>query len=189
MRKVLILVLSLALFTSVAMADSPHAKSYKMRSSGMHFLNNCSIDLDHGSLIIEKKGRRGIKMEINDRYELFVDDIQVETNKEQQKLVVKTYDGTILLVDYAKEIGLEGASIGVEGAKLGLKAVGGVFKMMFTGYDHEDLEEDMERESEKLERRADKLEARADKLEELVEDLEIVYEDLIEKTPALEPLR
>lgn len=189
MKKFVILMVSLAFLTGSVIADSPHVKSYKMRTNKSYLLNNCEIDIEGGSLVIEKRGRRGVKMEINENYELYVNDEQIETSDEQQKLVVQTYDGSMLIVEYVKDIGLEGVQIGLQGAKLGLKAVGGVFKMIFTSYDEDDLESDMERAAEKIERRANKLEKRADKLEVMVEDLEIVFDDLIDLTPELEPLK
>ncbi len=182
MKIIVILLVSLAFCAGSVLADSPDVKSYKMRTGKSHLLNNCEIDIDDGSLIVEKRGRRGVRMEITEDYELFVDNQLIETSDEQQKLVRETYDGSMKLLERAKEIGLEGASIGLEGAKLGMKAVGGVFKMMFTAYDHENLEEDMEHAAEKLEKRADKLEI-------IVEDIEFAFDQLIDKTPELEPLR
>lgn len=189
MRKYLILLVGLIFLAGSVMADSPNVKTYKMKTNKSYLLNNCEIDIEDGSLVLEKRGRRGVKMEINGDYELFVDDEKIETSDEQQKLVVQTYDGSMLIVEYAKDIGLEGVQIGLQGAKLGLKAVGGVFKMIFTAYDEDDLEDDMERAADKIEARADKLEKRADKLEVMVEDLEIVFDDLIDMTPELEPLK
>lgn len=189
MRKYLILLVGLIFLAGSLMADSPNVKSYKMKTSKSYLLNNCEIDISDGSLVLEKRGRRGVKMEINEDYELFVDDEKVKTTDEQQKLVVQTYDGCMSIVEYAKDIGLEGLQIGLQGAKLGLKAVGGVFKMIFTAYDEGDLEEDMERAADKIERRADELEKLADKLEIMVEDLEIVFDDLIDLTPELKRLK
>ena len=187
--KFVVLLVTLTLCAGSVFADSPDVKTYKMRTSKSHLLNNCEIDIDDGSLIVEKRGRRGVRMEITADYELIVDNKLIETTDEQQKFVKETYDGSMKLLERAKEIGLEGASIGIEGAKLGMKAVGGVFKMMFTAYDHEDLEDDMEHAADKLEKRADKLERRADKLEIIVEDLEFAFDQLIDLTPELEPLR
>ena len=189
MKRFLIVAMLLSLTAALALADSPNTKTYKMHSGSGYFLRNCELDFDKGSLLIERHGRQGIKVEITQEYELYVDDKLIETDAEQHKLVVQTYDGSMELVDLAKEIGLEGASIGIDGAKLGLKAVGGVFKMIFTSYDQDDLEDEMERESDKLEKRADKLEKRATKIEAMVDELEIVFQDMVNRVPALEPLR
>jgi chaperonin cofactor prefoldin len=73
----------------------------------------------------------------------------------------------------------------MEGAKLGLKAVGGVFKMMLTSYDGDDLDRDMEWEAEKLEKKAKRLEEKAEDIEELAEDLERIVEEMNETIPEI----
>lgn len=189
MRIISIILIMLLLAAPALFAEDNNVRSYKMHSSKSHFMNGSSIDFDDGTLVLERHGRRGIKVEITRKYELFVDGDLIKTNKEQQRLVEETYQLTTDIIDRAKTIGLEGAKIGLEGAKLGLKAVGGVFKMAFTEYTSDDLEEDMERAAEKLEDKADQLEHKADKIEIMAEDLEETFYSLIEMTPELKPLR
>ena len=74
------------------------------------------------------------------------------------------------------------------GAGMGMKAIGGVFKLLLTSYDEDDLENEMEREESKIERRAEELEDRADELEEKVEDMEDVFDEMFETIPALREL-
>ena len=127
-------------------------------------------------------------MEITEDGELYINDGSVKLDREQQRLVVTYYDLTTDIVRQAKSLGHEGARVGIEGAKLGLKAVGGVFKMMFTSYDGDDLEQDMEWEAERLEKKAERLEEKAEDIEELAEDLERIVEGMNETIPALREL-
>lgn len=181
-----LLLLALALSVS---ADDSHTRTFKMRTSKAYLLNQCDVEFEEGKLTLEKRGRHGLTMEITEEYELFVDGRQIELDENQQRLVKDTYDQTSKLVKHAKLIGLEGARIGLDGAYLGVKAVGKVFKMMFSSYDEDDLEREIEAEAEEIERRADRLEYKAEKIEALVIELEETFDDLVDQTPELAALK
>ena len=87
--------------------------------------------------------------------------------------------------DYAHEIGWEGLRIGAAGLKIAMKAIGGVFKLVFTSYDSDDLERDLEREAAKLEARAEQLEEEAEVLEDMANALERQAEKLARDIPEL----
>ena len=146
------------------------------------------IDVDDSVIIIEDHGRNSNILEITPKFELYLNGDQIETNEEQKKLVEEFYLLFFETVEYGKEIGREGARIGIKGAKLGFKAVGGVFKMIFTGYEAEDLERDMEYEAALLEDEAEEIEEMAEKIEEMVEELEDIAFELQREIPELRKL-
>jgi len=151
-------------------------------------INDVDFEIDDGSIYISHEDPLYESVEINEKYELFVNDEKVELNKEQQELVTAYYELTTAIVHRAKEVGWEGVKIGLEGAQLALKAVGGVVKMIFTSYDEDDLEKYMDREAEQLEDRAELLEEKAEDIEKWAEDLEIVAEQMEEVIPEIEEL-
>jgi len=153
--------------------------------------DDISFDLDDGTLIIthERRDRDRSTVEFTEDYRLFIDGDQIDLNDEQQALVKEFYDQSMDIVDYAKEIGWEGARVGLEGAKLGLKAVGCLFKLLSPNYDSDDMEDEIERAAEKIEIKAERLEEKAEFIEELVEDLEYIADDLRDKIPELDRLR
>lgn len=157
------------------------------------FHNNCimddvSIDIDDGSVILISHDRDGDEVEITEDYELYINGRHIRTTKEQKELLAEYHELVMQMADYGKEIGIEGAKIGIEGAKLGLKAIACVFKLLRSDYDSDDLEREIEAEADKLEARAEKLEIEAEKIEEMAEDLEDLHEDLINDIPELAEL-
>ena len=158
-----------------------------------HFSNwdeDISFDLDDGTLIITcEQGRRELSVvEFTEDYELFIDGNEIELNDDQRELVHEFYDQSMDIVDYAKEIGWEGAKIGVEGAKLGAKAIGCLFKLLSPNYDSDDMENEIERAAENIEERAERLEEKAEFIEEMVKDLEDISDDMCDKIPELDRL-
>ncbi len=150
-------------------------------------VNGTSFDMDDGVLVIEDD-ESGDIVEINEEYELYINGRKIKTSPAGDKLLKEFYVGYEELMDEAKAIGLEGAKIGIEGARIGLKAIGGVFKVIFTSYDGEDLERDMERAAEKIEAKAERLEDRAEEIEDMAHDLEDIGFDLCEEIPELDEL-
>lgn len=148
-------------------------------------MDGVKYEIEDGSIFISHHGHRYDRVEITEDGQLYINDEFIKLNKEQQRLVASYYDLTIDIVIQAKSLGHEGARVGIEGAKLGLKAVGGVFKMMFTSYDGDDLDQDMEWEAERLERKAERLEEKAEEIEELAEELEWTVEEMDETIPEL----
>ena len=148
-----------------------------------------SFDLEDGSIIMTRTvGRRVETVEITEDYELYINGDYVKLDADQQKLVQEFYDRGMEIVEYAKELGWEGARIGVSGAKLGLKAVGNVFRLLFTGYDTDDFEREMERAAAKIEARAERLEEKAEKVEDMVEELEDISWAMDREIPELREL-
>ncbi len=188
MRKILFLLLAATLtFYSVGLAGDRYHYSQDIHGH-IWDTEDFEIDIDDGVIIIEDHGRRSNMLEITPEFELYLNGDLIETNEEQEKLVEDFYLLFFETIEYGKEIGYEGAKIGMKGAKLGLKAVGRVFKMIFTGYEAEDLERDMEREAELLEEEAEELEEMAEEIEDMVEELEDIAYDLQREIPELRKL-
>ncbi len=180
----------IALFLILALPGSAGAERH-VRTA--HIVNNShfdgvNIDLEDGSIIMTHGEYDDEEVEITENYELFINGRRIPLDADQQKLVQEYYDLFMEIVEYAKEIGWEGAKIGVGGAKLGLKAIGGLLKVVFTSYDTEDFERDMEMAAEKLEDRAEVLEKKAAVVEDMAHDLENMTYDLCDEIPQLEEL-
>ncbi len=193
MRKVVIAIVLFAFMVSPVIAGKYHDDDHGDRHISISSLkewhiNDVDFEIDDGSLYISNEDPLYESIEINEKYELFVNDERVELDKEQQELVTAYYDLTMAIVHRAKEVGWEGVKIGLEGAQLALKAVGGVVKMLFTSYDEDDLEREMDREAEKIENKAERLEEKAEDIERWAEDLEIVAEQMVEFIPEIEEL-
>ena len=154
----------------------------------VEFSDDINIDIDDGSVILEEEGGDYNTVEITEEYELFVNDRQVKLDQDQQELVKEFHVLVTDIVSEGKSLGWEGAKIGVSGAKLGMKAIGRIFKMLFTDYDEDDFERDMERDAEVLEARAEKLEDRAEVIEDMADDLDYVAKELFEAVPELREL-
>ncbi len=188
MRKTLFLLLAaMLIFYSVGNAGNRIHYSHDHHGQ-IWDVEDFDIDVDDGVIIIRDHGRRHNTLEITPEYELYLNDELIETDEDQKKLVEDFYELFFETIDYGKEIGYEGAKIGVKGAKLGLKAVGKVFKMIFTGYDADDLEREMEYEAELLEDEAEELEEMAERIEDMVEELEDIAFDLQREIPELREL-
>jgi hypothetical protein len=184
-------VLVIAVLALSALLVSPvSAHGHKDCPFYMTGLNKWHIDgvkyeIEGGSIFISHHGKYHDRVEITENGELYINDGFVQLDSAQQRLVASYYDLTMDIVSQAKSLGHEGAKVGIEGAKLGLKAAGGVFKMMFTSYDGDDFDEDMEWVAERLERKAERLEEKAEEIEELAEELEWTVEEMDETIPEL----
>jgi Skp family chaperone for outer membrane proteins len=151
-------------------------------------LDDVSIDIDDGSVILINRDRDGDEVEITEDYKLYINGRQIKTTEEQKELLAEYHKLVLEITDCSKKIGLEGAKIGIRGARLGLKAIACVFKLLRSDYDSDDLEREIEAEADKLEAKAEKLEIKAEKIEEMAEDLEDLHEDLIGEIPELAEL-
>jgi len=118
---------------------------------------------------------------LNDPYEeiritsdrrMYLDDEEIPLTPPQQDLVGEFYQISYEIRAEAKGIAKEGITLGLKGAKLGLQAVGAAMKMLFTEYDEEQFDRDMEIEAEKLEAHGEQIEKRAKHLEDMVEQWE-----------------
>jgi hypothetical protein len=175
----------LTLLVSPVRADGDQDCQFFLRDLNKWHMDGVKYEIEDGSLFISHRGHRHDRVEITEDGRLYINDESIKLDREQQRLVANYYDLTMDIVSQAKDLGHEGARVGIEGAKLGLKAVGGVFKMMFTSYDGDDLDQDMEWEAERLERKAERLEKKAEEIEELAEELEWTVEEMRESIPEL----
>lgn len=196
MKKTIFLILTMALCFAVSNAFAgTHVRfdNDSHHNISIASLNKCQIDevqieIDDKDIYLTHEVYFDDEVMINEDHELFVNDVKIELNAEQQKLVDEYYTLIFELRSYAKEIGWEGAKIGVHGAKIGLQAVGGLLKMLFTAYDDDDFERDMEFAAEKIEIKAERLEQKAEYLEDMADLFEEVNYDLFEDIPALKDL-
>jgi len=195
MKNIIIALVLLIFFVSpvFARADHDHKDDQGERHISISSLkewhiNDVDFEIDDGSIYISHDDPLYESVEINEKYELFVNDEKVELDAEQQELVTAYYDLTMSIVYRAKDIGWEGVKIGLAGAHLALKAVGGVVKMVLTSYDEDDFENYMDQEAEKLEDRAEVLEKKAEDIEKWAEDLDLVAEQMNEMIPEVEKL-
>ncbi len=191
-RVIVVCLVCLMGFASVSIADEDyhHVRSYDVHHGiGNWHLGHMSLDIDDGTIILESTRRRSYDIvEITEDYDLYVNGDEVKLDSDQRKLVKESYDMTFEIIERAKDIGIEGAKIGAEGAKIGLSAIGGLFKMLFTDYDEDDFEEDIEEQAERLEVKAEKLEDWAEDIEDMVEDLEDTFDDMMDEIPELDEL-
>jgi len=178
----------LVLLVSPVSTDGHEDCQFSVMDLNKWRMDGVKYEIEDGSIFISHHGLRHDRVEITEDGQLHINDEFVELDREQQRLVATYYDLTMDIVSQAKNVGQEGAGVGIEGAKLGLKAVGGVFKMMFTSYDGDDLDQDMEWEADKLERRAERLEEKAEDIEELAEELEWTVEEMEETISELREL-
>ena len=156
--------------------DDKDNYTYVIGDNEIGELGDIDIEIEDGSVILTED------------YELYVNDRQVNLTPEQQELVEEFHVLVFEMVDEAKYIGWEGAKVGVSGAKLGMKAIGRLFKMIFTNYDEDDFERDMERDAELLEIKAEKLEDKARVIERKARDLEDITDVLFDEVPELRKL-
>jgi hypothetical protein len=178
----------LALLVSPMNAEEHQDCSFSLRHLNKWHMDGVTYEIEDGSIFISHDGLRHDRVEITRDGQLYVNDELIKLDRKQQRLASAYYDLTMDIVNQAKSLGHEGARVGIEGAKLGLKAVGGVFKMMFTSYNGDDLDEDMEWEAEILERKAERLEEQAEDIEDLAEELEWTVEEMRETIPELREL-
>jgi hypothetical protein len=184
MKKVAVVLFALCLTAVVAGSAHADRHIHAVHVDNHSHLNGVDVDFEDGSVIFTET-EYGETVEITEDYELYVNDRLVELDDNQQELVKEYYDLFDQIIEEAKEIGWEGARIGVSGAHLGLKALGGLFKVVFTSYDSDDLERDMEREADKLEARAKVLERKAKVIEDMADDLEELADVMSSEIPEL----
>ena len=127
------------------------------RFSGSHkwygsMLDNIDVDIDGGDILMIEKGRDRNKVVITKDHQLIINGKKVKLDDDQQKKVIKFHDLTFALIDYAKEVGIEGAKIGVAGAAVGLEAVVKLFKLLDSEYDTEDYEREIEAKADAISR-------------------------------------
>lgn len=185
MRKIALA--TVALFVLAILAGGAQAEKClrAVHIDGNSHLNGVEVDFEDGSIVLTSREYEKETVEITKDYQLYINDHQIDLDENQQELVKEYYDLFDKIVEDAKELGWEGARIGVSGAKLGLSVIGGLFKVVFTSYDTDDFERDVEREADRLEARAKVLERKAKVIEKMAEDLEDVAEEMSREIPQL----
>jgi len=163
-------------------------KSFTVHACKSVCLDHIDIDIENGTLIITNKNNKNDVVEITEDYDLYVNGKYISTDYRQNVLLKDYYNQFMDIIDYAKELGREGAKVGVEGAKIGLKAAAGILKVIFTKYEAEEFEEYIEEEAEELEDRAEALREKAEEIEEMAEDFEDLHQELKEDIPELRRL-
>jgi hypothetical protein len=181
-----ILTLSLFAFASVAPAGHTH-RSRTISHSHISTLDDINIEFDDKTLVMTSEDGDDV-VEITEDYKLYINDKLIKTDQSQEALLKEFYEQTVDLTECAVAIGAEGAKVGLAGAKVGLHAVNGVLKVLFTDYDSDDLERDIEREAAKVEAKAKLLEDKAEKIEDMADDLEDIYDEMEESIPELRDL-
>lgn len=169
-------------------STSNNSYTYIVNDHRIVEFDDINIDIDDGSIIMTEEGTEENKVEITEEYELFVNDQEVKLTPAQKEMTEDFHTMVMDIVYEGKKIGWEGAKIGIRGAKLGMKAIGRLMKMVFTSYDEDDFERDMERDADEIEAQASKLEDRAKIIERMADDLEYVTEDLFDNVPELRRL-
>ncbi len=187
MKSVLIaLTVTLLVCAPVTFAESHHNQLGPLDGQ-LWSMDDIRVNIHDGSVILTNEYEDG-KIKITKDYELYVNGRLVKTDPGQEKLIAEFHDGVFDVKDRAIKIGIKGARIGVEGAGLGVQAIAGIIKMIFTDYDEDDLDRDMEKAAQKIELKADGLEEEARKIEDLVDHLEDVYYDMDEEIPEIHAL-
>ena len=147
------------------------------------------VDFENGTIVLTCKYDDSEFIEITEDHDLYINGRQIRLDRSQRRLVAEYYDRFTAVIEYAKEIGLEGAKIGIAGTKVGLKALVGVMKVLFSDYESDELEEDIEEESEDLEEMAADLEEKAEDLERLADSLEELHDEIRDEIPEIGELR
>jgi hypothetical protein len=183
---IITLIVALLAFTSVTMAGKHH---HNCSFFGGEFFSSDDFNIEiDGSSVLIINDYEDDEIEITDDYELYVNGDLIKLDRDQQKIVEAFHTQVMDIKEFAIEIGKEGAKIGIEGARIGLKAIGGVMKLIFTDYDEDDLDRDLERATEELELKAEALEEQAEEIEDMAEDLEDMFYDMEEEIPAVASL-
>jgi hypothetical protein len=187
MKKIVTFAALILLVTVSFSADGKWCKG-KAHIHDADFMDNVNIDFEDDALIISWQDNRDEKVEITGDYELYINERHIRTNKHQKELLRKYYTEMAKIISEAERIGIQGAVLGAKGAEIGLIAATKALKVIFTDYDSEEMEEELQKETEKLERKAEKLESRADDLEEMVDELEDIHLELKENISELNDL-
>jgi hypothetical protein len=165
-----------------------NSKSWNISYSSITF-DDFRVKLDDDEVLIYPEYANNKHLRITDEYDLYVNDEKIDINIEQREFLEKYHKLITKIYDDAMDIGIEGAKIGVKGAAIGTKAISGVLKMMFTSYDSDDLERDIEYEAELLEEEAEELEEIAEELEDRSDEIEKYYYSLKKVIPLLKKYR
>ena len=175
---ILLLVLSFSVFA---------AKDTK--TSRYSLLDNISIDIEDDTIVLTNRVDHEDYVEITQSYQLYINGYEIDLSRSERRLVAKYYNQFFDIIDFAKDLGHDGARIGVVGARFGVKAAAKVLKAVFSEYEIDDLGEELEIESEKLESLIRELEEKAEELEEMADEFEDLHYELRSEVDELYELR
>ncbi len=174
----------LVIFLSVSLFAAKDTKS-----SRYSILDNISVEIEDDTIILTNTENPREYVEITRSYRLYIQGEEIDLSRSQRRLVAKYYNHFFDIIDYAKEIGYEGAQLGVLGAKVGINAAAKAVKAIFSDYELDDLEEELDIDSEKLESLVEELEEKAEELEEMANDFEELHFELRNEIEELYQLR
>ena len=181
------LLISFLLSISIIISFSHAAETTK--HDDYAFLDRIRINIEDDVLILSDRYDDNETVEITPSYQLYVNGEKVDLTRRQRKLIAQYYHKYFELLDYAVEIGREGAKIGKIGAEIGIKAAAGIIKAIFlTEFKLEDLEDDVEWDTDNLEELIEHLEEKAHEIEELAEEFDELHSELRYKIDALNDL-
>lgn len=188
MKKVLLTSILMLLMAMVVSAGD-----HNIDGGGFSFdracrLHNHQVQWDGELVILTSVDHDDFEVEVDYDYDLQIDGKSISLNAEQQVLVKEYYEQFDGMTKEVKEIIWAGARIGLKGAGVGIKAITGVIKMIFTDYDEDDLERDVERAAEKIEAQAEVIEKRAERVEDMAYDLEESFDLMVKAIPELQDL-
>ena len=176
------LVLLFILSISVFAAKDTKTNRYSL-------LDNISIDIEDGTIVLTSRADHEDYVEITQSYQLYINGYKIDLSRSERKLVAKYYNQFFDIIDFAKDLGHDGARAGVAGAKIGVKTAAEVLKAVFSEYEIDDLEEELEIESEKLESLILELKERTEELEEMADEFEELHYELRREVDELYELR
>ncbi len=162
---IVLVVATFFLSSSLFAADLPKSKCASV------YLDNVSLDIDNGSLVMTSRSDGKYIVRITDKDELYVNGQFVETGAYEKGLLNQFRNDTIHLIESAKEVGYEGA-------KIGIKAVMGLVEVVCTDLQLEEFEVELEKEAERIEIEAEELEVLAEGLEDLHYELKLRISEL-----------
>ena len=136
------------------------------------FIGDYDFDVENGNVYLYPDNRRHDEIRITDDSRLYINGREIDLDDDQRELVNEIHSLAINLENQAHDIALQGAKIGAAGAQIGIHAVAGIFKLIRSDYDSEDLESELEYKAERLEEQAEKLEELAEALEDDADELE-----------------
>ncbi|MBD3179538.1 MAG: DUF2884 family protein [Candidatus Latescibacteria bacterium] len=148
---------------------------------------NVDLEFDEDSIIFRERDS-GEKVEITDKYELFIEGKNIPLKRSDRRLVRAYYSQFEKVMEEAREIGLEGARVGADGVRIAIKALGKALADLSDDDGMEKLEKEMDRMEKDIEKKAEKLERRAGEIEEEADELQDLHDELRESIRELDQL-
>lgn len=149
-------------------------------------LEDFDIDLDEETVVIKSDLMPGTVVRINEDYQLFIDDSQINLTKSEQMLVAGYYNHVTSLLNNAKKVGMESGKFAIK--TITKLAANGLVAVLSSLFGEKDGEKDFERTEEEIKQHAAEIEALAEKLEKQAKELEELHCRLFTEVKALHQL-